>query len=89
MSQISSQTQSDEDEIDRKIRELRRYSYEDDADSSVNIVAQPGSTVVVNPDSEPTMVRLPKWAKVAAGVVGAIAGLAAIIKTAYEALTAH
>lgn len=50
----------------------------------------PGSHVHVQSDADLKqsipLAKVPKWAKVAATVIGSLAGLAGIAKAAYEAL---
>lgn len=75
--------------MERRIRGLRAYSG-DDEDTSVTgnhgIVAMPGSTVVLRPDSEaPLSERTRAWRKTAVRVVGALMGLATVIKAIWEA----
>lgn len=74
------------DPVEAKIRELQAYSYDDDADSSVQIQALPGSVVNVHADGEPSnpLVRFPKWAKILGAVIGTLAGLAGAARAAYE-----
>jgi hypothetical protein len=52
---------------------------------TVNIVAQPGSTVIINPDSDPPLVRRPKWVKVGLSIVAALAGAWTIAQAIHEA----
>ena len=85
MAQLS-QTPS-ETPIQAKFRELQSYDYEDDADSSVNIVAQPGAIVHVQAEkaSELPLLPKPKWVKVLVSIVAALAGVAAVVKAAIDA----
>lgn len=77
------------DPVEQKIRELREYT-DDDEDTSVNIVAQPGSHVHVNSDPEIAeddipLKKAPRWAKTVASVVGALVGLATLAKAIWQA----
>ena len=72
--------------------ELHTYTDEDD-DTTVtgnhNIVAMPGSHVHITSDpdmeSEIPMAKIPRWAKVAAGVVSALIGVGSVVKAIWEA----
>jgi len=71
-----------------RIRNLPDYGDDDDADSSVNIIAQPGSTVRVSThdDSEPpSMVRKPKWVRIVGPIVGALVTIGAVAKAIWDA----
>ena len=55
-------------------------------DTRVSIVVQPGATVNVGkPDSGPPMAKLPRWAKVGAGVVSALVGAISVFNALWEA----
>jgi len=75
--------------VERRIRELQEYSYDDESDSSVQIQALPGSVVNVRAslaDSDaPTSTRSRERKKLAVRIVGALLGLATIIKAIWEA----
>ena len=79
------------DPIAEKLRELALYTDEDSEDSSVHIVAQPGSIVHVHSEHDDDealakIVKLPKWAKPAAKIAGILGGLYLVLKAAYEAI---
>ncbi len=75
------------DPIEAKIRELQDYSYDDDADSSVNIMAQPGSVVNVTAqqDSTPPIIKKSKTVKIVAAVAGALVSVGLVAKAMWDA----
>lgn len=80
----------DPDPIAEKIRELQAYADVEDDDTTVtgnhNIVAMPGSTIVMGkPESEPSLARA-KWKRAATKAVGALMTLAGIAKLIWHAL---
>src|SRR6478609_1769084 len=90
--QISSLTPSDE--IGEKIRHLDAYADDDDEVSQTgnhNIVAMPGSHVHIASDSDdsdsevPPRWLAPKWAKLLAKIIGALAGAGMVGNALYEA----
>ena len=88
-SQMSSKTPSEaDDSILKQIRELQTYIEEDDRDSSVNIVVEPGWIVNANQDSEAPerLFKLPKCAKIFVAGVSALVGVAAVVQAVLDAL---
>jgi len=81
------ESDAEDDPLQRRIRELREYSGDDDPDSSVQIQALPGSVVNVrasSPDSDrPLSVK--DWKKTAVRIAGALVGLATMVKAIWEA----
>lgn len=82
------------DPVERKLRELREYADDDDADTDVtgdhNIVAMPGSHVHVHSDpeidsSEIPLKKIPGWGKVTGTVLGALLFVISAVKAWYEA----
>lgn len=88
MFKAESPTPSDPiDPIEAKIRELQEYSYDDDADSSVQIQALPGSIVNVTAqqDSTPPIIRRSKAVKIIAAIAGALVSVGLVAKAMWDA----
>ncbi|MEI9950795.1 MAG: hypothetical protein WDO74_17900 [Pseudomonadota bacterium] len=88
MVRAESPTPSDPvDPIEAKIRELQAYSYDDDADSSVNIRVEPGAIVNVTAqqDSLAPFIKKSKAVKIVAAVAGALVSLGLVAKAMWDA----
>jgi len=84
---LESERSKSPDPITEKIRELQRYDEEDDRISSVNIHVEPGGTVNVTPrDSEPALLKKPKWARIVAPIAGAVIAIGAVAKAIWDAM---
>jgi hypothetical protein len=75
------------DPIADKIRELSLYDEDEDRDSSVNIVVEPGAIVNVSSkqDTEPPIIRKSKTVRIIAAVAGALVSLGFVAKAVWDA----